>query len=41
MPFTMIVTYHYYVDRIIWKFSSQPELRPMRVAAKTTTAEKS
>lgn len=36
MPFTMIILYHYCVDGIIWKFSSQPELRPMLVAAKTT-----
>jgi len=36
MPFTMIIIYHYYVDGIIWKFSSQPELRPMQFAATTT-----
>ncbi|MBM0740071.1 hypothetical protein JOY44_00175 [Phormidium sp. CLA17] len=39
MPFTMIILYHYCVDGIIWKFSRQPELRPMLVAAKTTAGE--
>jgi hypothetical protein len=35
MPFTMIIIYHYSVDGIIWRFSSQPELRPMLFTAKT------
>jgi hypothetical protein len=35
MPFTMIIIYHYYVDGIIWKFSSQPELRQTLFPAKT------
>jgi hypothetical protein len=29
MPFTMIVIYHYIIDGLIWKFSRQPELRPL------------
>lgn len=40
IPFTMIVIYHYFVDGIIWKFSKQPELRPMLVTAGQPTSIK-